>query len=311
MRIGDILVVGETFGRVRAMLDYNGGSLGEATPSVPVEILGLDGVPAAGEKFRVVPNERLARQIATTRSQRLRSEELANRRPVSLEDLFARIQEGGLKELNLIIKGDVQGSVGALEDALNKVEQTEVRVRIIHTGVGAVNESDVMLAAASQAIIIGFNVRPRPEAKVLAEREGVDVRTYRIIYRVIEDVRGALVGMLEPDIVEESLGSLEVRATFRASRLGTIAGCYVADGVVRRGADCRLVRDGTVVHVGRVASLRRVDEDVREVTQGFECGVLLDDFDDVKDGDEIEVFELTEVARTEQAAAPVPAPAGE
>ncbi|MEO2140527.1 MAG: translation initiation factor IF-2 [Thermoleophilia bacterium] len=303
MRVGDILVVGETFGRVRAMLDYNGEPLSEATPAVPVEILGLDGVPDAGEKFRVVENERLARQIASTRSQRLRSEELANRRPVSLEDLFARIQEGGLKELNIIIKGDVQGSVGALEDALNKVEQTEVRLRIIHTGVGAVTESDVMLAAASQAIVIGFNVRPRPEAKVLAEREGVDIRTYRVIYRAIEDVRDALVGMLEPDIVEEPLGALEVRATFKASRLGTIAGCYVTEGTVRRGADCRLVRDGTVVHVGRIGSLRRIDDDVREVQQGFECGVLVEDYNDVKEGDEIEVFELKEVARTAQASA--------
>ena len=311
MRVGDILVVGETFGRVRAMLDYNGEPLIEATPSVPVEILGLDGVPDAGEKFRVVENERLARQIAATRSQRLRSEELANRRPVSLEDLFARIQEGGLKELNLIIKGDVQGSVGALEDALNKVEQTEVRLRIIHTGVGAVTESDVMLAAASQAIVIGFNVRPRPEARMLAEREGVDIRTYRVIYRAIEDVRDALVGLLEPDIVEEPMGSLEVRATFKASRLGTIAGCYVTDGVVRRGSDCRLVRDGTVVHTGKIGSLRRVDDDVREVLQGFECGVLLEDYNDVKEGDEIEVFELKEVARTAQAAAPVTAEAGE
>ena len=311
MRVGDILVVGETFGRVRAMLDYNGEPLGEATPAVPVEILGLDGVPDAGEKFRVVENERLARQIASTRSQRLRSEELANRRPVSLEDLFARIQEGGLKELNIIIKGDVQGSVGALEDALNKVEQTEVRLRIIHTGVGAVTESDVMLAAASQAIVIGFNVRPRPEAKLLAEREGVDIRTYRVIYRAIEDVRDALVGMLEPDIVEEPLGSLEVRATFKASRLGTIAGCYVTEGTVRRGADCRLVRDGTVVHAGRIGSLRRIDDDVREVQQGFECGVLLEDYNDVKDGDEIEVFELKEVARTAQASAPAAAEAAE
>jgi len=311
MRVGDILVVGETFGRVRAMLDYNGEPLSDATPAVPVEILGLDGVPDAGEKFRVVENERLARQIASTRSQRLRSEELANRRPVSLEDLFARIQEGGLKELNIIIKGDVQGSVGALEDALNKVEQTEVRLRIIHTGVGAVTESDVMLAAASEAIVIGFNVRPRPEAKVLAEREGVDIRTYRVIYRAIEDVRDALVGMLEPDIVEEPLGSLEVRATFKASRLGTIAGCYVTEGTVRRGADCRLVRDGTVVHAGRIGSLRRIDDDVREVQQGFECGVLLEDYNDVKEGDEIEVFELKEVARTAQASAPAAAEASE
>jgi len=308
LKVGDILVVGETFGRVRAMLDYNGEPMTAAGPSVPVEILGLDGVPAAGEKFRVVENERLARQIAATRSQRLRAEDLANRRPVSLEDLFARISEGGLKELNIIIKGDVQGSVGALEDALNKVEQTEVRLRIIHTGVGAVTESDVNLAAASDAIVIGFNVRPRPEAKVLAEREGVDVRTYRVIYRAIEDVRDALVGLLEPDIVEEAMGALEVRAIFKASRLGTIAGCYVTSGTARRGADCRLVRDGTVVYAGKIGSLRRVDDDVREVQQGFECGVLLDDFNDVKEGDEIEVFELKEVARTAQAATAPPAP---
>ncbi len=306
LRVGDILVVGETFGRVRAMADYLGAPLVEAGPSVPAEILGLDGVPDAGEKFRVVENERLARQIAATRSQRLRSEELANRRPVSLEDLFARIKDGGLKELNLIIKGDVQGSVGALADALNKVEQTEVHLRIIHTGVGAITESDVMLAAASQAIILGFNVRPRPEAKLLSEREGVDIRTYRIIYRVIEDVRAALVGLLEPDIVEEPLGRLEVRAIFKASRLGTIAGCYVTEGLARRGSDCRLVRDGTVVHVGRIGSIRRVNDDVREITQGFECGVLIDGYNDVKEGDEIEVFELKEVARTAQAAAPAP-----
>ncbi|MCU0307819.1 MAG: translation initiation factor IF-2 [Thermoleophilia bacterium] len=300
LRVGDVLVVGETFGRVRAMNDYNGEALETATPSVPVEILGLDGVPDAGEKFRVVDNEKLARQAAGERSQRLRAEELANRRPVSLEDLFARIKEGGLKELNIIVKGDVQGSVGALVDALNKVEQTEVRLRIIHTGVGAITESDVMLASASSAIIIGFNVRPRPEAKVLSEREGVDVRTYRVIYRAIEDVRDALVGLLEPDIVEESLGRLEVRTTFKASRLGTIAGCYVTDGIVRRGANCRLVREGTVVHEGRIGSLKRFNEDAREVSSGFECGVLIEDYNDVKDGDEIEIYELKEVARTSQ-----------
>jgi len=281
-----------------------GDPLTQATPSVPVEVLGLDSVPDAGEKFRVVENERTARQLASERSQRLRSEELANKRPVSLEDLFARISEGGLKELNLIIKGDVQGSVGALADALAKVEQTEVRLRVIHTGVGAITESDVMLASASQAIIIGFNVRPRPEAKLLAEREGVDVRTYRVIYRAIEDVRDALVGLLEPDIVEEVTGQLEVRATFRSSRLGTIAGCYVTDGIIRRSSNIRLVRDGTVVHEGTIASLKRFQEDVREVAAGFECGVLITDYNDVKEGDQIEAFERREVARTAQAVAP-------
>jgi translation initiation factor IF-2 len=310
LRVGDVVVAGNVFGRVRAMADFKGETLDSAGPSVPVEVLGLGGVVDAGERFRVVENEKAARQMAGERDQRLRAEELANRRPVSLDDLFARIKEGGLKELNIIIKGDVQGSVGALEDALNKVEQTEVRLRVIHTGVGAINESDVMLASASQAIIIGFNVRPRPEASSLAEREGVDIRTYRVIYRAIEDVRDALVGLLEPDIVEDVIGHLEVRATFRASRIGTIAGCYVQEGLVRRNAHVRLLREGTVVHEGRIASLKRFNEDTREVTAGFECGVLIEDYNDVKDGDQIEVYELREVARTEQVAAPVAAPAG-
>jgi translation initiation factor IF-2 len=313
LRVGDVIIAGEHYGRVRAMNGFNGEPIEEAGPSAPAEILGLSGVPDAGDRFKIVDNERSARQLASERSQRLRAEELANRRaPVSLDDLFARIKEGGLKELNIIVKGDVQGSVGALTDALNKVEQTEVRLRIIHTGVGAITESDVNLAAASQAIIIGFNVRPRPEANMLAEREGVDIRTYRVIYRAIEDVRDALVGLLEPDIVEDVIGQAEVRATFRSSRLGTIAGCYVTDGVIRRSALARLLRDGTVVHEGRIGSLRRVNEDVREVVQGFECGILLEDFNDVKDGDVIEAYEQREVARTAQApaAAPTAATAG-
>jgi translation initiation factor IF-2 len=303
LRVGDVLLVGQTFGRVRAMHDFKGDVINEARPSVPVEVLGMDGVPDAGERFRTVENERVARQLAAQRSHRIRSEELANRRPVSLEDLFARVQEG-LKELSIIIKADVHGSVEALRDALEKIEQTEVRLRVIHTGVGAVTESDVNLGAASEAIIIAFNVRPRPEARALAEREGVDVRTYRVIYRAIEDVRDALIGMLTPDIVEQSLGSLEVRETFRASRIGTIAGCYVTDGVARRGANVRVVRDGTVAYEGKIGSLRRFNDDVREVAQGFECGVVIEGFNDVKEGDVIEVFELKEVARTEQAPGP-------
>jgi translation initiation factor IF-2 len=308
LRIGDVIVAGDVYGRVRAMGDYLGANLTTAGPSVPVEVLGLGGVVDAGERFRVVENEREARQRASERNQRLRAEELANRRPVSLDDLFARIKEGGLKELNIIIKGDVQGSVGALADALNKVEQTEVRLRVIHTGVGAINESDVMLASASEAIIIGFNVRPRPEASILADREKVDIRTYRVIYRAIEDVRDALVGLLEPDIVEDVIGHLEVRATFRASRIGTIAGCYVTDGVIRRNASVRLLREGIVVHEGKIASLKRFNEDTREVASGFECGVLIENYNDVKEEDQLEVFELREVARTAQIAAPEPAP---
>jgi translation initiation factor IF-2 len=213
------------------------------------------------------------------------------------------VQEG-LQELNIIIKADVHGSVEALRDALEKIEQTEVRLRVIHTGVGAVTESDVNLAAASEAIVIAFNVRPRPEARMLAEREGVDVRNYRVIYRAIEDMRDALIGMLAPEIVEQALGTLEVRTTFRASRIGTIAGCYVTDGIARRGASMRLVRDGTVVFEGKIGSLRRFNDDVREVAQGFECGAVIEGYNDVKDGDVIEAFELKEVARTEQAPGP-------
>jgi translation initiation factor IF-2 len=303
LRVGDILLAGEHSGRVRAMTDHTGATLEAAGPSVPVEMLGLDGVPDAGEKFRVMTNEREARQAASDLSRRVRAEELANRRPVSLEDLFEQIREGSLKELNLIIKADVQGSLGALEDALKKIDQSEVRIRIILTGVGAVTESDVMLASASSAIIIAFNVRPRPEARLLAERENVDIRTYRVIYRAVEDVESALVGMLEPDIVEETTGELEVRATFRASRVGTIAGCYVTSGAVRRGDKLRLVRDGTVVHEGEVGSLRRFNDDVREVSAGFECGLVIRDFNDVKEGDVVEVYEIRKVARTTTAAA--------
>jgi translation initiation factor IF-2 len=305
MRVGDVLLVGQTFGRVRAMHNYRGDVLDEAGPSVPVEVLGMDGVPDAGERFRAVENERVARQLAGQRSHRIRAEELANRRPVSLEDLFARVQSG-LNELNIIIKADVHGSVEALRDALEKIEQTEVHLRVIHTGVGAVTESDVNLAAASEAIIIAFNVRPRPEARMLAEREGVDVRNYRVIYRAIEDVRAALIGLLTPDIVEVGLGSLEVRTTFRASKIGTIAGCYVTEGIARRNSNMRLVRDGTIVFEGKIGSLRRFNDDVREVAQGFECGVVIDGFNDVKEGDVIEAYELKEVARTEQKEAPRP-----
>ena len=302
MRVGDVLLVGQTFGKVRAMHNYKGDVLDAAGPSVPVEVLGMDGVPDAGERFRAVDNERVARQLAAQRSHRIRAEELANRRPVSLEDLFARVQEG-LNQLNIIIKADVHGSVEALRDALEKIEQTEVHLRVIHTGVGAVTESDVNLAAASEAIIIAFNVRPRHEAKMLADRLGVDVRSYRVIYRAIEDMRAALIGMLTPDIVEVALGTLEVRNTFRASRIGTIAGCYVTDGIARRNSNMRLVRDGTIVFEGKIGSLRRFNDDAREVAQGFECGVVIEGYNDVKEGDIIEAYELKEVARTEQAPA--------
>ena len=298
LSVGDVVLAGEEWGKVRAMLDHTGADLEVAGPSVPVEILGLSGVADAGEKFRVVPTEREARQRAGQLSQRLRAERLANVRPVSLDDIFAQIKEGELKELNIIIKGDVQGSVEALVESLAKIDTSEVRLGVIHTGVGAVNESDVMLAAASRAIIIAFNVRPRADARLLAEREGVDVRTYRVIYRAIEDVENALIGMLDPDVVEDAVGEVEVRETFRSSRLGTIAGCYVTQGMIARDARVRVLRDGAIIHEGEIASLRRFDDDVREVAEGFECGLIVADFNDVKEGDAIEVYELREVART-------------
>jgi translation initiation factor IF-2 len=215
-----------------------------------------------------------------------------------LDYFYQRLKEGAVKELALVIKGDVGGSVEALEEALNGVSHPEVKVRVIHSGVGGINESDIMLAAASEAVVIGFNVRPSTSAKALAESEGVDVRTYRVIYKAIEDIEAALVGMLEPEQVEEELGAAEVRQTFRASRIGTIAGCYVQTGKITRNARIRLVRDGSIVHEGAIASLKRFNDDVREVLAGYECGIHLEGFDDIHDGDIIEAYEIKEVART-------------
>ena len=309
LHMSDVVVAGDIYGRVRAMSDYTGATLEAAGPSVPVEVLGLGGVVDAGERFRVVENERAARQLAAERNQRLRAEELANRRPVSLDDLFARIKEGGLKELNIIIKGDVQGSVGALVDALEKVEQTEVRLHIIHTGVGAINESDVMLASASQAIIIGFNVRPRPRG----ERPG----------RARGRGHPHLPGHLPGHRGRARRAGRPAGAGHRRGRHRPARGARDLPGqphrhdrrLLRHGGRgppqraVRLLREGTVIHEGRIASLKRFNEDTREVAAGFECGVLIEDYNDVKEGDQLEVFELREVARTAQVAAPVaPAP---
>jgi translation initiation factor IF-2 len=297
LHVGDGIVAGEAAGRVRAMRDYRGGPIDAAGPSVPVEIIGFDQVPNAGEFCRVVEDEKTARAMAHRRSNRIRAEELARERAITLDDLYARIAAGRVQDLNLVIKADVQGSLEALHDALGQIQHEEVKIRIIRSGVGAVTESDVMLAAASQAIIIGFNVRPNASAATLAEQEGVDIRTYRVIYKVTEEVRAALVGMLKPQYAEEVVGRAEVRQTFRASRVGTIAGCYVTNGSIPRNASIRVVRDGTVVHDGRIASLKRFQEDVREVQEGFECGILLDGFNDLKDGDVLEAYETREVAR--------------
>jgi len=299
LHVGDAVVAGDAWGRVKALNDHNGKKVKDAGPGVPVEILGFDRPPPAGEICRVVENDRVARQTAQQRAQRKRTEMLAKRsKAVSLEDLFSHMQEGALKELALIIKADVQGSVEAAVDEISKIHHDEVSVQVIHSGVGGIVASDIMLAAASSAIVVGFNVRPNAEAKALADREGVDIRTYRVIYQLTEDIQRALIGMLSPERVEEVLGEVEVRQTFRASRVGTIAGCMVTQGTVQRGAQVRIVRDGTIVHDGRIGTLKRFQDDVREVAQGFECGITIDNFNDIKEGDVLEVYTVREVARS-------------
>jgi translation initiation factor IF-2 len=297
IHVGDAVVAGEASGRVRAMRDFKGAPLKNGGPSTPVEIIGFDDLPVAGEFCRVVKDERTARSLAQKRSNRIKTEALAKQHALTLDDVFARIAAGKVLDLNLVVKADVQGSLEALTDALLKIQHPEVKVRIIHSGVGGVNESDVMLAAASTAIIIGFNVRPSPQATALAESEGVDVRTYRVIYPVTEDITAALVGLLKPTIEEVVLGQAEVRTTFKASKLGTIAGCMVTHGVVTRNASVRVLRNDIVVHDGKMGSLKRFAEDAREVLEGFECGILLDGFNDLKEGDVLEAYETREVAR--------------
>jgi translation initiation factor IF-2 len=297
IRVGDAVVAGEASGRVRAMRDFKGEPLKAGGPSTPVEIIGFDELPVAGEFSRVVKDERMARSLGQKRSNRIRTEALAKQRALTLDDVFARIAEGKVLDLNLVVKADVQGSLEALTDALLKIQHPEVKVRVIHSGAGGINESDVMLASASSAIIIGFNVRPSPAATALAESEGVDVRTYRVIYKVTEDITAALVGMLKPTIEEVVLGQAEVRTTFKASKLGTIAGCMVTHGVVTRNASVRVLRNDIVVHDGKMGSLKRFAEDAREVAEGFECGILLDGFNDLKEGDVLEAYETREVAR--------------
>jgi translation initiation factor IF-2 len=313
LRIGDAIVAGDAWGKVRALYDFRGERVKDAKPGTPVEILGFDKPPQAGEHARVVENERSARHLAGIRGQRLKAEQLArqSKRGPSLEDLFERMEAGGVQELNVIVKGDVQGSVEAVAGELAKIQHPEVRVNVIHTGIGAISEGDVMLASASNAIVVGFNVRPNAEARALAEREGVDLRTYRVIYQLTEDIQRALVGMLAPEEVEETLGEAEVRALFRISRLGVIAGCYVTNGVVRRNASVRVVREGTVVYETTIASLKRFKDDVREVQAGFECGIQLEGFNDVKEGDILEFYETREVERTDLLAPASAAPSAQ
>jgi translation initiation factor IF-2 len=297
--VGDALVAGAHFGRVRAMQDFIGQRLKRATPGQPVEVLGFDGVPEAGEHVRVVENERRARQLAGERANRLKTEALARRsgRKVSLEDVFKLAQEGTVKELGLVVKADVAGSLEAIEDEIAKLPQQEVKVNIIHRGVGGINESDVMLASASEGVILAFNVRPVGDARQIADREGVEIRSYAVIYRAIEELRAAMQGMLEPAEVETPLGQAEVRQLFKASRIGTIAGSFVTEGKVTRGARVRVVREGTVIYDTTIESLRRFNDDAREVATGFECGIVLANFQDLHEGDLLETYETRQVER--------------
>ncbi len=300
LHVGDAVVAGPVWGKVRAMLDDKGERVEEATPGTPVEILGFDGVSEAGEHIQVVENERKARQLAQEREARLKTEQLARRqaRKVTLEEVFQRASEGQLNELNIVLKADVSGSLEALEDEIAKLPQEQVPVNVIHAQTGGINESDVMLAAASDAVIIGFNVRPLADARRAADEEGIDIRTYTVIYKVTEDLRAAMEGLLEPEEVEETVGQAEVKQTFKASRVGTIAGCLVTDGKATRSAGVRLVRDGTIVWSGKVGSLRRFKDDVAEVDEGQECGIVLDGFADIKEGDVLEFFETRQVEKT-------------
>ena len=296
---GDAVVAGTSYGRVRALIDPKGNHVEEARPSDPVEILGLSSVPTAGDEFRVFEDERDARKLAEERALRARLAEQESKSHMSLDDLFSRIEEGKQTDLNLIVKADVQGSIEALRDAFNKMDQSEVKINIVHSAVGGITETDVTLATASDAIIIGFNVRPTGKSRQLAEKEKVDIRLYRVIYQAIEDINAARVGLLSPDIVEEDTGIAEVRETFKVPKVGTVAGCYIVEGEINRDDKVRIVRDGTVIFEGSLASLRRFKDDVKSVKQGYECGIGVEKFQDIKVGDTIEGYKVKEVERTE------------
>ena len=299
LSVGDSILVGSTYGRIRAMFNDDGKKIKSAGPSMPVEILGLSEVPAAGDRFNEVKDEKTARDMAEKRKEKLKIETLNSSHRVSLEDLYNQIREGKVKELAIIVKADVQGSVEAIKQSLEKLSTDDVKVRVIHGGVGAITETDVTLATASNAIIIGFNVRPDGNASALAEKEEVEIKTYRIIYDAIEDVKSAMIGMLEPEYREVILGKAEIRETYKISNVGTIAGCYVLDGKIVRNSEVRIIREGVVVFEGVLASLKRFKDDVKEVASGYECGLSVDRFNDIKVGDIIEAFKMEAIIRKE------------
>lgn len=297
LRVGDDFVVGNYCGRVRALINDQGENVKEAGPSMPVEVLGISDVPQAGDQFVVVKDEQTAREVAAIQQEKQRERDLSRTSRVTLDDLFQRIQEGEIKELNLVIKADVQGSAEAVRSSLEKLSTDEVRVNVIHQAVGAISESDVLLASASNAVIIGFNVRPEPNARKAAERDGVDIRVYRVIYSLLDDVKAAMAGLLDPEFKEEFLGRAEVRQTFKVPG-SVVAGCYVQEGKILRAAEVRVLRDNVIIHEGKISSLRRFKDDVREVAQGYECGIGIERFNDIKEGDVIEAFQMVKVQRT-------------
>lgn len=299
LRVGDSILVGSTYGRIRAMFDDTGKKIKSAGPSIPVEVLGLSEVPEAGDRFNQVKDEKTARNMAESRKDKLKAETLLANHRVSLEDLYNQIKEGKVKELAIIVKADVQGSVEAIKQSLEKLSTDDVKVRVIHGGVGAITETDITLATASNAIVIGFNVRPDNNAAAQADRDGVDIKSYRIIYDAIDDVKSAMIGMLEPDYKEVILGTAEVRETYKISNVGTIAGCYVLKGKLQRNAETRVIRDGIVIFESALSSLKRFKDDAKEVNAGYECGLTIEKFNDIKEGDIVECFMMEAIKRKE------------
>lgn len=299
LHVGDSIIVGSTYGRIRAMFDDKGKKIKSAGPSIPVEILGLSEVPSAGDRFNVVKDEKTARTMAESRKDKDRTDQLNSSHRVSLEDLYSQIKEGKIKELSVVVKADVQGSVEAIRSSLEKLSTDDVKVRVIHGGAGAITESDVILAAASNALLIGFNVRPDSNATITAEKENVDMKTYRIIYDAIEDIKSAMIGMLDPEYKEVILGKAEIRQTYKISNVGTIAGSYVLDGKLVRNSDVRVIREGIVIFESTLGSLKRFKDDVKEVNAGYECGITIERFNDIKEGDIVEAYTMEAIKRKE------------
>ena len=297
LKVGDFLLAGKNSGKVKAMQDERGNRVQEAGPSTPVSVLGLDGAPQAGDKFNVMEDEREAKDIASKRAQLHREQSVRTQRHITLDEIGRRIALGDFKELNIILKGDVDGSVEALTDSFQKLSTDEIHVNIIHKAVGAITESDVLLASASDAIIIGFNVRPAGNARMVADKEEIDIRTYSIIYDAINDLKDAMEGMLSPEMKEEILGTAEIRETFKISKIGTIAGCMVLTGKIVRNAQIRLIRESVVIYTGELASLKRFKDDVKEVAKGYDCGTQVKNYNDIKEGDVIECFEEVAVKK--------------